>query len=98
MRWRRIVTVREGPRQQVRRTLAAAAGLLLLGLSEVTGCGQIGSPIPPEDIGLVRRLQKERAKEEAARKEAAVQAQRPKEEAPEQPDVQLPPLRPSGER
>jgi hypothetical protein len=92
------VKVREGPRQPSGRSIAAAAGLLLLGLSEVTGCGQIGSPIPPEDVGLARRLQAEKVKEEAARKEAAAKAQRPQEEAPEQPDVQLPPLRPSGGR
>ena len=60
-------------------------------------CGVIGSPIPPEDVGiapLIERQKKldalEAAKQEAAEEQAATE--------PLGQDVDLPPLRPMGTR
>lgn len=65
--------------------LAVAVVLDLLG-----GCGKIGSPIPPEDIGIAAKLERE-GEEQAAQDEE--EAERRREE-----DVKLPPLRPIGTR
>ena len=60
-------------------------------------CGVIGSPIPPEDVGiapLIERQKKldalEAAKQEAAEEQPAME--------PLGQDVDLPPLRPMGTR
>lgn len=65
--------------------LAAAVVLDLLG-----GCGKIGSPIPPEDIGIAAKLERER-REQAARDRKEAERERDEE-------VELPPLRPIGTR
>lgn len=65
--------------------LAAAVVLDLLG-----GCGKVGSPIPPEDIGIAAKLERER-REQAAKDRKEIERQRPEE-------VELPPLRPIGTR
>ena len=61
--------------------LAAALVLDLAG-----GCGKVGSPSPPEDIGIAAKLERERQERAAEDSKAAER----------QPDdaVELPPLRP----
>lgn len=57
----------------------------------LSGCGAVGPPIPPEDVGIeakIRAQQSRQADSQAA--ETAV----PLEEEP----ITLPPLRPVGER
>lgn len=65
--------------------LAAAVVLDWLG-----GCGKIGSPIPPEDIGIAAKVERER-QEQAV--EDTEEAERRREE-----EVELPVLRPIGTR
>lgn len=61
--------------------LAAVVVLDLAG-----GCGKIGSPIPPEDIGIAAKLERERQERAAGDS---------KESEPHPDDeVELPPLRP----
>ncbi len=62
--------------------LAAAVMLDLLG-----GCGKVGSPIPPEDIGIAAKIEQEQAAQERT------EAGREREE-----EVELPPLRPTDGR
>jgi hypothetical protein len=62
----------------------------------LTACGTIGSPIPPEDVGVAvtieqqKRLDAEAAKREAEESQPALE--------PLGQDVDLPPLRPVGTR
>jgi hypothetical protein len=65
-------------------------GLLLTGV--VTGCGTVGPPMAPEDIGLAARL---RAEEDKAAK-AEPKPKGEEEEAPEEPE--LAPVYPIGTR
>lgn len=66
------------------------AGVFLTGL--VTGCGTIGPPMAPEDIGLAARL---RAEEEKAAKAVV----KPEKEIPEESEeTELPPVYPIGAR
>lgn len=75
---------------------------LALWLLAGVGCGTIGSPIAPEDVGIGPRLQRE----QQAAKAKEQQAQERKfsaEESRQQPAVvpdeaELPPLRPIGTR
>lgn len=64
--------------------LAAAVVLDLLG-----GCGKVGPPIPPEDIGIAAKIERERREQAAKDREAEPQREE---------EVELPPLRPVGIR
>ncbi len=66
------------PRPVLRRTLA-----LSMLFSFAAGCGAVGSPIAPEDIGIEAKIRAQRQAEE-------------KRSTPEEPEVVLPPLRPVG--
>lgn len=60
-------------------------------------CGTIGSPIPPEDVGLAPTIeQQKRADAEASKRNAA--PAEPVVVEPQGQDVDLPPLRPVGTR
>ena len=78
------------------------AGLLLVGL--LTGCGRPGFPVPPDDYGIGARMQRERQKEEQARKdqearETAGVKQKTDEGLVTPPDeIMLPDMRPVGGR
>ena len=62
----------------------------------VAACGVMGTPIPPEDVGVAPViLQQKRADAEAAKREAE---QTPTLLEPQGQDVDLPPLRPVGTR
>lgn len=71
-------------------------GLVGLAIWSLTACGTIGSPIPPEDVGVAvtieqqKRLDAEAAKREAEESQPALE--------PLGQDVDLPPLRPVGTR
>ena len=58
-------------------------------LSFAAGCGVMGSPIAPEDIGIEAKI---RAQRQAEEQRATPEASSPEEE----PEVVLPPLRPVG--
>ena len=64
-------------------------GALLIGLSGLSGCGTIGPPIPPEEVGLAAKIieQKEKAR--------LAERKQPKP-AGEEDEVALPPVRPTG--
>ncbi len=70
------------------------AGIIWMGLAAavvldlVGGCGKVGSPIPPEDVGIAAKLEQERQE----------QAKRDKKEAEREEELELPPLRPFGTR
>lgn len=62
----------------------------------LAGCGTIGPPIAPEDIGVAARLQKE--KEREAKEKAAKEAPKLEGEVAAPEEVVLPPIRPIGTR
>jgi predicted small lipoprotein YifL len=80
----------------------AVLAILLAGT--LTGCGRPGFPVPPDDYGIGVRMQKERQKEEQARKdqearEAAAAKQKADEGIVTPPDeIILPDMRPVGGR
>ena len=62
---------------------------LSLGL---TACGQVNSPLPPEDVGIEAKLRKQQ-------KQIEQQEKTTDDEVPiEEESVELPPLRPIGTR
>ena len=62
----------------------------------VTACGTVGSPVPPEDVGVAPTIERQkRLDAEAAKREA--EGSQPVLE-PLGQDVDLPPLRPVGTR
>jgi predicted small lipoprotein YifL len=64
----------------------------LVTLCLCSACGAVGPPIPPEDVGIEAKLQKQQKQDEKA--DASATLETPIEEDP----VQLPPLRPIGSR
>ncbi len=84
-------------------------GLMLAGLAmmvSVSGCGSVGPPVAPENVGIGPRIEKLKQQEAAERERAAKkQPARPVEPeatdgtgaAPED-EVSLPPLMPVGGR
>ncbi len=76
------------------------SGLLLWALA---GCGIIGPPIPPEDVGLtpvIERQKKQQAQQTGAKPPAVEPAKEPEPplNEPRGQDEDLPPLRPVGTR
>lgn len=76
---------------------------LCVALMAGSGCGMVGPPIPPEDVGvapLIERQKKQRA--QAAGQERSVTEGDPNEGRrfiePRGQDEELPPLRPVGTR
>lgn len=70
--------------------VALAAGL-------VVGCGVVGAPVPPEDVGVGPTIEKQKRQEafEAQQREAS---QRQTGQEPQGQEMDLPPLRPVGTR
>jgi hypothetical protein len=63
----------------------------------VAACGVMGSPIPPEDVGVAPTIERQkRADGERSKRDAAESA--PVVVEPQGQDVDLPPLRPVGTR
>lgn len=76
------------PRQQGGTAWATVCLSLLCVLG--TGCGMVGDPIPPEDIGIEAKVRAQQAEQRRA-------AQEEKRIAPiEESDMALPPLQPIG--
>lgn len=69
--------------------LACAACVLV-------ACGTIGSPIPPEDVGLAPLIERQKRQDALDKKPDAEESQTLME--PQGQDVDLPPLRPVGTR
>ena len=70
--------------------------LVALAVSFIAACGTIGSPIPPEDVGVTPTIERqERLDADAAKREA--EESQPVLE-PQGQDVDLPSLRPVGTR
>jgi len=67
---------------------------ILLAAGFLVGCGVVGPPIPPEDVGVARTVaeQKRRDAQQQGETESQVEAE------PQGQDVNLPPLRPVGTR
>ncbi|MEW6543854.1 MAG: hypothetical protein AB1411_09625 [Nitrospirota bacterium] len=66
------------------------ARLWLLLAWALAGCGTVGPPVAPEDLGVAAKLEKAKQQEEAAKAEA--ERKKPEEQAvPE--EEELPPLR-----
>jgi len=78
--------------------------VLLFGMAGfLAACGNVGAPIPPEDVGVtptITRQKQQHAREE--QKQKAVPTQEATQDVTEPPlqgqDVELPPLRPVGTR
>ena len=66
------------------------AGLVLL------SCGVIGPPIPPEDVGVLPLIERQKKADKLTTKEPT--AAPPAGGDPQGQDVNLPPLRPVGTR
>lgn len=84
------------PRQSITSVLVGViAGLLV-------GCGVVGSPVPPESVGVnptIERQKRLEALEEKQREAAAAESTEPEPDPVlEGQDVNLPPLRPVGTR
>ncbi len=70
--------------------------LVVLAIWSLAACGTVGSPIPPEDVGVTPTIERQKKLDaEAARREA--EASQPVLE-PLGQDVDLPPLFPVGTR
>ena len=79
-----------------RALIGVIAGLLV-------GCGTVGLPVPPENVGvnpIIEQQKKLEALEEKRREAAAAaeSAELPQDPALQGQDVNLPPLRPVGTR
>ncbi len=81
------------------------AGIVcLLVVHFLPGCGKVGPPIPPEDVGIAAKLEEKRLEEAqiSEQPEGDQVPRRPDEKAgpevmvPPEEDVILPPLRPIG--
>jgi hypothetical protein len=74
------------------------AGVLLV---MSVGCGAVGSPIPPERVGVNATIERQKALEsleEKRRKDAALLESTEPDSALQGQDVNLPPLEPVGTR
>ena len=72
----------------------------------LVACGVVGPPVPPENVGVNRTIElqkklevlKEKQREAAAAAESAESAESPPDAMLQGQDVNLPPLRPVGDR
>lgn len=72
-------------------------------MGSLGGCGIVGPPMPPEDVGVARTIaqQKKQYEGEAAGQKRKIEEPAAGEDAPPVPvgqDEELPPLRPVGTR
>lgn len=85
------------------REMIHRSAVLLFGIAGfLVACGVVGSPIPPEEVGVtptITRQKQQHAREEQKQGAAAEEAtQEVTEPALQGPEVELPPLRPVGAR
>jgi hypothetical protein len=74
------------------RALATA-----LALGFLVACGVVGSPIPPENVGVTPTIERQK-KRDASEKQQREAAESQAEPELQGQDVNLPPLRPVGTR
>lgn len=73
--------------------------VIMLVICAITvGCGVIGAPIAPEDVGIAPRLEKEQEQEAKSREQAAQQQEAGSGAVEPPSEPELPPLRPVGTR
>ncbi len=69
----------------------------------LVACGAVGSPVPPENVGVNPTIERQKKLEALEEKQREAEAAAESTEPPPDPmlqgqDVNLPPLRPVGER
>lgn len=74
-----------------RRRVAALTACIVMACAWATGCGMVGNPLPPEDIGIEAKV---RAQAERARSTQKENQRAPGEES--ESEMALPPLQPLG--
>ena len=74
-----------------RRRGAALAACIVMACAWGTGCGMVGDPLPPEDIGIEAKV---RAQAERARSTQEENQPAPGEKS--ESEITLPPLQPLG--
>jgi hypothetical protein len=85
------------------RTAGAASIMAGTVMGLLTGCGAVGSPIPPENVGVNATIERQKKLESIAEtRRKATEATESNEPEPDSPlegqDVNLPPLQPVGTR
>ena len=73
------------------RRVAALAACIVMAWGGGTGCGMVGNPLPPEDIGIEAKV---RAQAERARSTQEQNQPAPGEKS--ESEITLPPLQPLG--
>ena len=73
------------------RRVAALAACIVMACAWATGCGMVGNPLPPEDIGIEAKV---RAQAERARSTQEENQPGPGEKS--ESEITLPPLQPLG--
>ena len=68
----------------------------MLAIWSVAACGVVGTPIPPEDVGVAPLIERQKKADAEGAKASAPESQPVME--PQGQDVDLPPLRPVGTR
>ena len=74
-----------------RRRVAALTACIVMACAWATGCGMVGNPLPPEDIGIEAKV---RAQAERTRSTQKENQRAPGEES--ESEMALPPLQPLG--
>ena len=69
----------------------------VLALGCLVGCGVVGQPIAPEDVGVTPTIERQKKRDALGTKQRDA-AELQTEAEPEGQDVNLPPLRPVGTR
>lgn len=73
---------------------------VILCVSLSSACGQVNSPIPPEDVGIEAKLRQQQTQQQKQQQKQLEDQEKPREaEVPiEEETIELPPLRPIGTR
>jgi hypothetical protein len=71
--------------------------IVVLAASVFAACGVVGSPVPPENVGVAPLIERQK-KMDALEAEQREAEEAPPELEPQGQDVDLPPLRPVGTR
>jgi hypothetical protein len=71
--------------------------VVALAVLSSVACGTMGSPIPPEDVGVAPTIERQKKADAEASKRDAAESE-PVVVEPQGQDVDLPPLRPVGTR
>ena len=85
------------------RRASAISILIGMMMGLLVGCGAVGSPIPPENVGVNATIERQKTSESIAEtRRKATEAAESTEPEPDSPlqgqDINLPPLQPVGTR